>query len=77
MIYFNAEIERAKVADYIFQTWDASKHNFSINEDGDYAYQTMQIAWEAWRFAKKECINDLIKADVIKTFDKPKVVKNG
>jgi hypothetical protein len=77
MISFNERIERLRFADYIFQTWDSSKHNFNINENGDYVYQTLQMAWEAWSFAKQECLEHVIKDEEKRSVSKLKAVKNG
>jgi len=80
MIEYNSRIERSRFADYIFQTWEIDKHNFSRHPEGHYVYTTMQLAWEAWSTAKEECINDinnlLRKKAAAKLAGKLKAVEN-
>ena len=51
--------ERKKFQNYIFDNWDSSKHNFSMDEDGAYVYRVMEDAWDIWLSAKYNLISEL------------------
>lgn len=51
--------ERKKFQNYIFDNWDSSKHNFSMDENGIYVYRVMEDAWDIWLSAKYNLISEL------------------
>ena len=51
--------ERKKFQNYIFDNWDSSKHNFSMDENGMYVYRVMEDAWDIWLSAKYNLISEL------------------
>jgi hypothetical protein len=59
MSEINLVIERSKFQDYIFQSWDSSKHNFSMDEDGGYIYRVMEDAWWLWIHARELSIFEM------------------
>ena len=51
--------ERKKFQNYIFENWDSTKHNFSMDESGRYVYRVMEDAWDVWQSAKYNLISEL------------------
>jgi hypothetical protein len=55
----NVDIERKKFQEYIFDSWESSKHNFSMDDRNQYVYRIMQDAWEVWRYAREMLILEM------------------